>query len=497
MSLHAAEISGIFYRDIISVDESVFINAGAAVSANQVRVTDSVDMVNDGYFYAENINLCRGCVLRLVNSGVWNAGLTMASGARVIQVINSANEITDVGKVNGLEICTDDIVSADKISEIVHAPEYVLLRDAHLDIGTGGVDFGAEIILSGEVRLYMADGVALNAGALMYNVSGAGAVSVHVDGLDALHAVQTSIVDGNLYGHIVRETDYLKIFKDNAGVFLNELRQNMPNDGLLVAMDTASSVEELQHIMSHSVRLRPQNMLQPIRQIGALTRADVFNVANMPVGGVYGVMFAESWRSDFVRARAEFRLDKHTMLFAHFGTGEMEYADDINKFSAAHYGVGIGGVYSGDRWVARAVADAVIADFDVGAVFDGAGTVFNPYGVSANAVAEIGRQLHVINNLDIVPFAGLTSWGGYILDAWDFDVLPHVGAEFNMSAGTSDFEYDYIFRTRLDTNGGAQAAVAIGANMPADGIAVDVSVGVVRDDFSYALSVGAGVRIDF
>lgn len=488
--------------DRYTFSNDTVIHPGVSVDLNNIDIANSITIDNRG-FLGGNMNICSGCHVFVHNSGEFNGEINLAPGAHLTQVIANTNEITDLGVYDDFDIlvCDGVDISFDTLMMVGALANRITLDGVVLRMDDASTSYRRrmfpDIELRGNVSVVLGtlDGV-LNGDAVLSNVSGDGVLNFYSADLDAIHALVGRVENGKAYVELVRETDYFKIFKNATGEFLNDLRRVSANDPLLGAMDTAPDIDSMYDIMSRSVRLHPINMMRPVRTYMAMRDIDALSRNNE-----IGIGPRITWSSDYymygMGVTVDFNASDNWHVFASFGAGRMEYADDINIFAADVYDGGIGINYDNGRVIHRARMAVAMSRFDIGAVFDGNDTIYNPTGIAMRAMYETGRRFHISSNIDFIPMIGLNADAAYVNDNHDYTFNGNGGADITIDGDCFVLDYDYLARVRVNTNGDVSGAVGVTMRSDADGVGGDISVGIMHNDIGTSYNAMATLRIAF
>lgn len=489
-----------FYSETGIFDTDTIINNNVHFAIDDAYVVNNITIDNRGYV-GGNINVCPDCVLFIHNSGVFDASLNLDTGAHITQVITDSNEITDIGLDDNFDILVCDgadvsfgaIMSAGINATKITFDDVVLRVDKDLIMPRRSLP---DIELRGDVLVVLSSlDDALSGNAVLSNIQGDGVLNFHSDAVDEIHSLQGRVENGNVYVDLVRETDYVKIFHNNIGAFLNDVRGLYPDDPLLTAMDAAPDINSMYDVMSRSVRLHSINLMQPIRTSMAMRDMDIDPRDELGLGTHF--MYSSDYYIYGTDASFGLNISDNWYMSGAFGVGYMEYMDDINIFAADVYNSRLNIGYDNGRVMHRVGAGLSIVKFDIGPVFDGHKTVYNPTGIALRLMYETGRQFNISRDILFTPIIGANSDFARVASANDTSVAGVFGFDAEIDGGYFVLDYDYALRVRANTNGDMSAAIGVRIFSHGDDMGGDVSIGVIRDEFATSYNVSTGLRIAF
>lgn len=492
----ATDITQNTYADEIHIDADTVIHHGATVYAENIFANNSVQIKNNGAI-GGTINVCANCHVTIQNSGTMNVQFNVAPGATITQIIKSADDITSIGLTSGFDVSvghSDNALNLSDIHTVSSGAKQTVLRDANIYIDNATHDAqNAPLQIYGENVLHLRD-VSKYAGTpILQNVSGPGIIRITSDTTDRLHAISTHITNGELYATVVRETDYLKILQNNTGQFLNELRNEIPNDATLMALDNAQNMAQINDILSHSARTNPILMMRPILTMMELSYNETQHATTTDIS----VITADNFNSQTTTIGGHRAIFDKTTVNLNINASGMKYQNDINSFSAKTYGANAVLTHVDKQKILRIYGGATLARFDSGPVCDGNTTTTDPTGIAAHAGATAGYKFMPTEQIGIAPFVGATGNFAKMLNQHIAHSYARSGMEFNITAGNSDLEYEYFARVSAATNGDIRAMLSISAWSPADGAGGMVSAEIFDGEYDRAVKISAGAHITF
>ncbi len=467
-------------------DDSVITNRGALYS-DDIRVTESIALVNYGTI-SGHVYIADGVRLNIQNSGEMDVGFHLGNRASLIQTIRSNDDITDIGVSGGASIVVRDAsgISLRRVYALAGSNTHLVLdnSDFVLDGVIENLDIPVTII--GDVFVHVDD--VSSGDPIMRNVSGDGRVHVVSDNVSPIHAMQSYVKDGNVYVRMVRETDYSKIFNNDVGVFLDNLRLIYPSDWLLRKMDAADSIASLGSIMARSVRLHPINLMRPLRVLNSFRMGLADSVLHGAGGGAEYIT-SDDFEIYLGHVGMGTDFGRHVRAGLKLYVGQLVYADDINDYSGVVTGGDLRINYNRDLWNIDLLFGAGYARFDIGPVYDDGRVVNNPYGISGYGAMNFGLNLSLFDNVSMVPFVGIGGEYLSVLDDGISDISGRIGAEINFASHEYSLHYDYCLRVAADTDAGVGGGVRMKIWSPGDDAGGDIGLDVIDGD------VGTSFRI--
>ncbi len=483
----------VLYEDLVVGDSGIF-------NSSYTDVQDCVSISNRGIinsdFYID------GAVdVYVQNSGTINGEFHVTSNSRLIQVVQSADDITyiDVDKNFNVFVHDADNVSWSDVFGIGLNADKIILDNSTLVLnGAPRPRLNSqprEIEIIGDVifNLDSVDALDYSAPALC-NVSGTGHVLFNIAGMNPIYKVVADVRDGDLYMKVVRNTDYAQIFENDIGNFLNVLRRNEPYDKLLILMDSAPDIETLNSIMADSVRLNPIKLMAPVRRMNNMDALGGWRYSDMT--GVYAdadVIFSDA--SSMYRVNLTITGSVARNIYAAVGgyVGIFDVADNINDFSGRVYGARLITRYDDGVIVGNLSGGVSRADFVADYIFNDGVAVNNPGGVSGYAAVDIGAYLLRDYDLTIIPFAGVITNYASVLNESDTTFVANCGVDISLSEHDFDILYDYGIRGNVLTDGTKYVGAFIKFFAPGDDMGGELSTSFINDghDTGYKITVSA------
>jgi len=488
--------------DIVTVQKSgdrymiqdTIIEPGGSFVDGTIYIQNSLNIINNGQITSA-LNVCNNCNVFIENTGVYAATATLGTNATITQVIKNAADVTtltNIGEGNYGVLIQDtaNTLNWNTIKNTTIGANKFVFDNAKLEIAS--IESISNVGINNNVFVYTHD--VINTDTLLFsNVSGDGVVYVISDNLDVMYELETYKVTNSIFVRTVRSGDYGRILNNGAGRFLNQLRIDLPEDKLLNKMDKAKTMSELKHIMSRSVRLNPIKLLQPIKTLYAHKMLETMHIDDDTVFGFmpFGVFSDDMFLSGAgPRINTKISDDLHLTISGY--VADLEYADEINEYTGASYGIGLDIVdnLSSDNFV-RVYGDASFSHFNTGPIFNGHETKKDPNGFSGYMAGEFGHKFDV-DEYYVTPFIMVGSEYTEVLNDNVLDTYVGAGANAGFDLEIDGLRYDYMARGIVRSDGGFGVSVNVSVCSALDAAGADFGVGVFYDNvlgMSYRTSI--------
>lgn len=321
-----------------------------------------------------------------------------------------------------------------------------------------------------------------------YNFDGAQFI-----GVDSMFAPYAELEGSRLYVRFARETNYKKVFENELGDWLDDLRDENPDDKLLGVLDVARSRAGLRDVLSRSMRTNPIKLLDPVRSFNTFMLGD--HIHDLAFGIVAEPFYIYS--SDFSvlggGAGVSGRVAKN--LVAKFGAyaGRMDYDGELDNFNAMIYGVNFGVMYKDSDFYARAIGTVSSANFSDIEIFNGTRGVKNPSGLSGAGIVDGGFVFRLFDEFDLTPFVGARFDYAHVSDFSDTDVNMRFGVNIDKETIVDGNRYAFGISAVGQTNGDIYGSIYTDIMSVVDGVGGRLQFGILNDDLglSYRISLDA------
>ena len=474
------------YKDVVVMD-------GVSVSVDTVKIPENVYLINKGNI-SSDVFVDAGTVVYLQNSGVMSGNVYLASDAILYQVIKSNDDITKLNVESGKYILYIDNVNGLNLGDVVENVSdcrNIVLENSHVIWSDGlkylNVEFVGDVLIDlSNVDLFLEEPI-------INNVAGVGGLTLVSSNLNSMYVLETSLQDGAVFAKLVRETDYTKIFNNETGVFLNNLRTDGIDRKFMDKMDVVSNMHEMKHLMKQSVRFSPNKMMNPVGVFNVFEmmaqRDDAMSYTNG--AGVFYIG-ANDFDIYAIRANAIVNVNDALSIVASVYGGVLEFVNDINEYSGVLYGTSFGLNYDTDFLFVHGALGVSVANFDIGPVIVNNKTTENPSGFSWYGMLDAGHKFEIDSRFYVAPFAGVNFDSLYVSDLGKDNIALHLGTDFGVSNEIMGLRYDYGIRVFADSVSRMHTYLRIGVTSVEDMAGIEAGVGLVKDDLysSYKISIG-------
>ncbi len=491
-----------FADDIIAfgnytISDDIIVSNGIMLEAHNLVINDSLRITNFGEIHG-GIEICANCVLELQNSGVFDADVTTNPGSKFIQVISSDSTATHLGLDGGYDVRVQNAngLTFSLFADATRNADAIEFNNAEFNAGRVS-EFSAMsgVTLYGNNTLIF-DDMPTGDVLLFSDISGTGAVYAVSRTLDKLHVLQTFVADDDVYVRIVRSTDYARIFNNDMGCFLNELRANGADEKLFAKLDSVPTMDEINKILSQSVRTNPIKLLQPIKLFYRQKTLDLMHIDDFTKFGVEPlVMYSSDSIIGGVRPNLRFDIFDSLHLELSGYVLNLDYSDDINEYRGSSYGFGVNGQFDlSNVDFLRLYAMAARSYFNVGPVFDNGRVISNPDGTNAIVSGEYAHRFQMAGAYFASPFVMLGAEYMNVANSNDVQFFGGGGADIGYEYEFDGLRYNYALRGVAQSDGTVGVGVNVSAWSNIDAAGANVHIGVIRDDdfgVSYVLSINS------
>lgn len=486
------------FGDDIYLNEDSTVEYGTCITQGNLVVENN--LVLENYGQIETDIIVNNADLMIKNNGGIFSNFYLNDNATVSQIISGDDAFNlidfDVDYNLFFENLENDLNIAT-VSDFIINADNVIMKNTALDFSGAGLSElkNLKLNLSGVIILKLDDVSEINDGVLFDNIDGNPIVHLIADNQNNLFINYAYTSDGKLYVGQKRETDYMKIFDDDLGVYLNDLRVKGENVQLLNRLDSASTVAQFYDIMNESILFSPNKLIQPIKIKNIFDKNNDFYSCS-------GVNVFALVEDDFniYGTKANFiNYDDNNFLMRIGGQfGVINFSSDIDSFKGELYSLDLGMKtwLMDDLFLGINVAAGAVS-FDVGDVLYNNVIYNDPELAFGYLTADIAYELKIDDFLRVMPYLGVD------LSVYDTNELSEL--EFNTRFGSEllyaheimGLRYEYAVRVFVGTIGEMGARITGGFFSVEDSIGGDIGFSVVSvyDKISYEIS--AGVNIEF
>ncbi|MBQ7055330.1 MAG: hypothetical protein IJN91_00135 [Alphaproteobacteria bacterium] len=487
----AKVISGAVAGANLPISEDTVIASGAWVFTDKMTIEKSVVLENYGRIetdvFLDSVNLY------IKNYADFNSDFYLNDGANVFQIISDGDSfnLIDFNVDYGLVIdCVYGGLKFADVSDFAIGAQSVYIKDSILDFnGVALADLrNLNLTLSGTIILKMDDLSEIYDDVLFDNVFGTAQIFLMSENKDNLFTEIAYLSGGKIYVEQRRETDYVKIFNNDTGRFLNNLRITGRYDNLINRLDAAQSLDEIDDIMSQSVLFDSNRLIHPVKILDALNKNQFVRDRS---GADAFALFAEDF--DIYGLDLNYVMgDKDKALLYIVGQiATMRYLSELDSFDAMTYSFAAGANLSVWQGLSLNTKFGIgIIDFNVGDVLYAGKIYNNPVLKSGYALADFGYDFKLNNNWIFMPLVGM-EYNLYDMQGLTQKYLLYRGgAEVRYTYDIMGLQYDC--GARFVANSDKEYVVAVNGKFwsVADMIGGGLEFAIVHryDDFAYQVS---------
>ena len=483
------------------IGADITVHNGAWLEAYDIQVADSLRIFNSGEIHGV-LNVCPNCTVELHNFGVFGADVSLQSGARIIQVITSGESVTDIGLSSGFDVAIRGAngLNLATIMQIASNADTVEITNSSLNArDMSHFNTMTNVSLDGDVFLHF-DKVANTPVLLFSDANGDGVVFVSSDALDKLYAFETYKINQDIFVRLVRSTDYARILNNDMGRFLNDLRASGYDNKLFSKLDIATSMGELNSVLSHSVRTNPIKLMRPVSLMNSYKMLEIMHIDDEIVFGFEPIVIysSEVWING-VQPNVTFNVsdDLHMKLSGY--AVDFDYVDNLNEYDGMSIGLNADVQYDlSDNNFVRTHIGGGKSYFDIGPVFNGTSVVNNPKGMSVYAIGEFGRNFDIHGGYKLSPFIAFGMEYISVANANDTSTYGIGGTDVGYGYEFDGLRYDYSGRIIVRTDGAYGAGINLSAWSVFDEAGADMYIGTIyNNDFGLSLKIALNGRFRF
>jgi hypothetical protein len=473
-----------FVGDINIIENNAIVNAinsTDGISINTPMIIKNYGTINaDLYTYGLNFHIQSAGNLNGVINGCTDR-------VCVTQVITSDSELKKLD-INGMgfNVIVNDFAAGANFDRLrnLRAQFYEIENSVIvIDDFSNWQIWDENVSLVGSNILYINNSYTVNSGQRIKHVVNPEYISVVLLDADKLHKAKVHPVDHGAILEIVRETDYQKIFDDNRGILLGNVRLQNPNDKLLMAMDRAYNMDELQGVMNSSYRFNSKILKRPIDVIN-----DFIMIGNYFDDFVYGLKLTPGYImssniSNYdVRGDIGFSVSEVDIDFGIY-LNNFNYKNELNDFSGDVYGAdlkirkslynfwvnGIGGLS-----FIKYKADNIYVDNDI---------KNNPSGYLLYGGFSGGYDYKIQDDIIISPFVGTEFKKFNVLNFSNTDLNIVGGGNIKYTFDIDSMKYEYSAGGAINSSGDIFVNFKIDFLSTADGAGAAIKFDVLKNEY--------------
>ena len=484
MTASADSFVGDVYGRYVDVGMDTVVYEKVSFKPDYMNVSGTIEFVNNGNVDTE-IHICKGCDFYVRNRGDFKANFLLEPDADIIQIVSDVDELNPIASDAEYTLMFDGFNGSLADVELTGS---VVLKNSVLDLDDLTGAHSVELI--GDNVLVVDDVAGMNGPVLKADMSGNGRVRLETDNTDPLYADVGVIKDGKLFVLHQRETDYEKVFKNDMGIFFNNLRHKNQADGLLQAMDNATDMRKMKQIMDKSVRLNPD----VARNVGRVVREFYRNGPGLMGGLGLGTDFIYS--DDFYLCGVGGRFNSDLFgveLNVAMQAGQIKYQNNLDEFDGLYYGINLSARYQMDsNLFVRGIMDFSRIDINVGDVFYDDKSIENPSVASLGGGFDVGYGYSIGDSFYLSPYVGVDILSDSLENDTRIDFAIRGGADVGYLYEVLGIKYDYVVGVVVDTDDKFMATARVGFLSKYDRAGANINLATLRfyDVWSYQVSVG-------
>ncbi|MBD5391466.1 hypothetical protein HDR66_01520 [bacterium] len=485
------------YGDILVIDTDTTITSDMPIDhVQRIYVTQSVSLIND-VTVDTDIYICDTCHVNIINRGYISSKIYIGTNADLTQIIETANDITTITTngaynilvVNANGISWNDITNTQYDATSITIKDSVIIIDNTLatcatspQISFTGTN---KIIL---ITPHVAPGYTIP---IMPTTETNATLEISIPGLNKLYRSTGYIENNYLYAKILRETDYVKIFNDARGKFLNRIQQTNPNDKLIKHMNRATDMNELYKIMNRSIRFRPALLMNPLKTLNQYMSGRQFRPKNK-----YGelniapftIYDASTSATYGIHGEITTPITRNTDINIGGYSGILTYDTNLDTAGGTLYGGEIGITSNANQIYWNIYSGITGANIKTPELFNGQHAI-KP--IIAHTNINIGPIINLNREITAIPFAGISASYGYANHESDIEISPHIGGDIKFKFIVTDIEYTYHFHADIGIENYTAASFGIMGASHADQMAIGFDVGIINNEYttSYHASI--------
>lgn len=481
------------FNDTDVIDEEIHISAGGG----------PFTIINYGRLHGP-ITIASGVAVTFQNFGEITSSFDVAETATVTQNVTSMDDLHVLGTLSGFDVHVDTrnldgtknrIDMADFMHMIAGAST-VEVESAEFLVGTNIPDNSVLINVNNNTTLYING---LPDDLLRPLVKGIlGTPFVETIGIDPMYDVTVDWRTSDLYLIVVRRTDYSEIMPDtNLGNYLDDLRDENPDDKLLGALDAAPDRKTLNRILSESVRVNPIKLMDAPRSIN--TFYDSMALDDVAFGIIVRPFYIASSDFHFIGGAINVTGDiaKNTVGTIGINGGMLKFNGDYDEYSGTLYGGNFGVRYMDDDFYLRAFGTMSYANFSDINAFDGVRMVQNVSGIGGMGAVDAGLVYRASQEIKLIPFIGARVDYASVLNDTKIDAAARAGLNANVDTDMDGNKYKFGARVLGQTDGSLYAGIYTDMMSTADGVGGGASVGILYDDMGLSYKLELNIKFEF
>ena len=485
----------------------VIVNNNAVVSATSIDgilVDDVVvNLYNNGTINGPiNTN---GNTLHIYNNGQINGDIITSETGIATLIINSDAPITQVNFVgNKSYVVLNDVsnINFDSIKNI-NAVNFNIVSSSLTRITINDFqdwqNWDKNVTFDGPIELVINDKNTVSNDVVITNgASTNGKITqVQIKDLEDFYKVELEYTGTDVILHIVRETDYDKVFDDGSESLLETIREKHPNDKLLKKLDGLDNINQINRIKNRSYRFNHSILSRPVKVINNFALADRIH-DETDSGAGFKPLYIMSDKMNDVGGRLHIGHSYDNIYFnAGINFNYFTYKDSLNDFSGFTYGLDFKAKEQFDNLWLNETVGITLAQFKADYIYSDNATKKNPLGLSGYGEVLAGYDINILPDLIIAPFGGLAYQRYKVLDAGDSDFYARAGTDVKYSFVMDGIKYEYSVSASAGSNGYVFSDLKVGFWSITDQAGASLDIGFFKNDFAYNYQLSATAKMLF
>lgn len=500
---HAENFSNFHSGDNYHLYENSSVAAGALVEFDNLFIDNQMLLQNYGEI-SSKIFISNGTELQFQNSGVFSGEIIFGDNSRLVQIIQTPDDINSVGILNPgnwsvLVQGGGHFLSLSEIKSFSSGADKIILDGATLTLGYSE-NTSVPIEIKNEVWIDLGNTQISDGMVLISGVSGEGSVNVLSPEIGYLYYLNTRKVGDDLILYFSRETDYEKIMgnRNARGAFINRMRVGGNNRSLLGALDSQMTMSGLSNVISNSAVFNPIKLMQPVSAF--VRQSLVPNFENempktlMDVSPIY--IFGSG--INLLAGQINLGLPLENLIIGvHVNKGNFSVSDNFDNFTGTFIGSALTVDWNAKSlWMHSALGYSE-SRFDTDEIFAGTATpVTNPTGKMSYFSADTGMNFYK-DDFYFSPFAGIGANRKKILFQSKTSVYAEMGAWAGIKTQLLGLQYDYGIFASAGTDSFYSFGAKIGIWSVTDEAGVDVEAGIMQFDVGPMYKLSANMKFNF
>ena len=301
----------------------------------------------------------------------------------------------------------------------------------------------------------------------------------------------------NVFLTSVRETNYEKVFKDSRGALLTNIRANNQNDKMLMAMDRARNIDEINSIMNSAYHFNPIILMNPVKTINRSAMLNFLTDENDTGTGANIDYLGSDKLNNF--GGHLYIADRYDDLYFKIGLdiNRFSYSDNFNDFDGLAYGIDL----RAKQYIDKIWLDGILginrATFNADNIYDNGNVANNPKGMSEYARFSIGYDYTKFNDFVLSPFVGFLFQNSDIMNQNDADINLHGGISGKYAFVMDGIKYEYGAFMATDEDMNWNVGANVGFVSVVDYAGANFGINAFKDEFGINYKFTIKAKLSF